>query len=181
MALLSLGNRALQKSHLHIYVLLKRETKRKTHLQCISDSLPVKHQHTSVFLQTATDIQQNCREEWSQVEWRHLQVLLKALSAFRFPYVSYLMVSVQSSPYAGCLPHPKAVKCFNISFKSNAKDLSPDFLEIHVLVQLQGTGQTVSDAEWNSSKMITIVISGLEIHIWDGISSYYSKPSFITE
>lgn len=56
---------------------------------------------------------------------------------------------------------PKLSSSFNVSFKSNAKD----FIQVNCpsLVQPQATRQTVSGAAWNSSKMITIVISGLEI------------------
>lgn len=108
MALLSLGNRFCKKKPLCLYGFLEIGTRREKHLQCISDSLPVKHQNICIFTGSP---QCNCRGECrpraelmstgSAEATQHFQVeqILKFRygSYLKFPFVSYLMVSVQSS------------------------------------------------------------------------------------
>lgn len=90
----------LQEKSLCIYMFLEIGTRKEKHLQCVSDSLPVKHQKICIFTDSP---QHNCRGECrpqaelkstgSAEATQHYQVK----QIFKFPYVPYLMVLVPSS------------------------------------------------------------------------------------
>lgn len=100
MALFSSGNSSCKEKPLCIHVCVEIGTRREKHLQCLPDSLPVKHQKICIFTDSP---QHNCRGKCrpqaelvstaSAEATQHLQVK----QILKFPYVSYLTVLVQSS------------------------------------------------------------------------------------
>lgn len=82
MALVSLGNRSLTSKWLTYLCVLEGRNQKKKTFAMVSDSLPVKHQHKSLFLQPANNTQRDCRGErvtedhrWNESVytfcWRH--------------------------------------------------------------------------------------------------------------
>lgn len=99
MALLSSGNMSCKEKPLSLYEVLDIGTRRKKYLQCLSDSLPVKYRKICIFTGSP---HHNCRGEYRpQAELMSTgsaeATLFKVKQILKFPYVSYLIVSVQSS------------------------------------------------------------------------------------